>query len=63
MEKLTLSVDETARLLGVSRSLCFSLVREGRIPAIRLGRRIVVLKSALLAFLERETRSAVGDER
>jgi excisionase family DNA binding protein len=50
--KLTLSVDETATLLGISRQLAYTSVKEGRIPAIRIGRRLLVPRRALEKLLE-----------
>jgi excisionase family DNA binding protein len=44
---LTLSVSEAANLLGVSRDLVYELVAEGELPALRLGRRIVLPRRAL----------------
>lgn len=41
-ERLAVSVDEAARLLGISRDLAYDLVRRGKLPSVRLGRRIVV---------------------
>lgn len=47
------SVEECAKLLTISKGLCYELVRQKRIPAIRLGeRRLVVPKVALAAALE-----------
>lgn len=43
-DRLTLTVSETARLLGLSRSSAYSLANQGVIPTIRLGRRLVVPK-------------------
>jgi excisionase family DNA binding protein len=40
--RATLTVAEAAAVLGISRSAAYDLVHEGRIPALRLGRRIVV---------------------
>lgn len=37
-EPLTLSVEEAARVLGVSRGVAYQCVRTGEIPAIRLGK-------------------------
>jgi len=42
-----LSVPEAANLLGVSRDLVYDLVAQGELPALRLGRRIVVPRRAL----------------
>ena len=41
-EALTVSVPEAARMLGIGRTLGFRLVREGRIPALRLGKKLRV---------------------
>ena len=50
--RLTITVDEAAELLGVSRSTAYSLVRQGQLPSLRLGRRIVVPVRRLLAVLD-----------
>ena len=52
IERLTLSVEEAAGALGISRSLAFKLVREGKLPAKRLGRRLVVPIKQLEAALQ-----------
>ena len=46
-ERLVITVEEAGRLLGISRSLAYQLVRQGDIPSLRLGRRIVVPRHAL----------------
>lgn len=48
-----LTVDETARLLRISRTLAFSAVRDGSIPSLRIGRRILVPRAGLDALLAR----------
>ena len=50
-ERVTLTVPETARVLGISRGLCYEMIREGSIPSLRLGRRIVVPMRALETLL------------
>ena len=45
--RLTLSVEETAVALGISRTLAYELVARRELPSIRLGRRIVVPRRAL----------------
>ena len=52
--RLTLTVDEAAEALGVSRSTAYSLVQRGELPSVRLGRRIVVPARRLLALLDGE---------
>ena len=62
MEARTLTVDEAAKLLGISRNLAYELVRLGQIPSVRLGRRIVVPRAALERVLEEVVRPAPGDQ-
>lgn len=47
----TLTVDETAIWLGISRYSAYQAVREGTIPSIRIGRRILVPTHALEELL------------
>jgi excisionase family DNA binding protein len=47
IDKLTLTVPEAARLLGISRMSAYAAVREGPIPCLKVGRRILVPRSAL----------------
>jgi len=51
--KLTFTVPETASLLGISRAHAYELVARNELPAIRLGRRVVVPCQALQDFLQR----------
>ena len=53
-EAHTLSVEHAARLIGVSRSTAYRLVRDGELPAIRVGRRVLILKKPLMEMLEAE---------
>ena len=48
----TLTVAEAATLLGVSRWLVQQQVGKGVLPAVRLGRRILIPRARLLAWLE-----------
>lgn len=41
-ERLTLTVTEAAKLLGISRAMAYECVRTGDLPAIRLGGRILI---------------------
>jgi len=53
MEKLTYTIRECAKLLGVSVSVCYEAARTGQLPVIYLGkRRMVVPKYALDKMLE-----------
>ena len=50
-ERLTLSVPETAKVLGIGRNLCYDRVKTGEIPVIKIGRRLLVPRAALEKFL------------
>jgi excisionase family DNA binding protein len=47
-----LTIDETARILRISRGLAFAGARRGDIPAIRIGRRLLVPRAALMRLLQ-----------
>lgn len=46
-DRLTLSIEEGAAMLGISRALAYDLVRKGQLPQLRLGRRVVIPRKAL----------------
>ncbi len=50
-EKLVYSVEETAVVLDIGRNLAYEGVKNGDIPSIRIGNRIVVPKLALQKML------------
>ncbi|MBA7596495.1 hypothetical protein ES703_03469 [subsurface metagenome] len=51
-ERLTLTIDETARLLGIGRQLVYDRVKAGEIPVLKIGRRLLVPRIALEKMLE-----------
>ena len=51
-ERLTVTVEEAAALLGISRALAYELVARGELPCLRLGRRLVVPRKALDQLLD-----------
>ncbi len=53
--RLVMSVTEAAGVLGISRGLAYELARTGQLPSLRLGRRLVVPRAALLSWLESAT--------
>ena len=53
----TLTVEQAARLLGISRGLAYQGVRDGSLPSIRIGRRVLVPTARLLALLGEEETS------
>jgi excisionase family DNA binding protein len=50
-ERLTFTVEEAARLCGVSRGVCYAASHAGELPSVRLGSRILVPRARLWALL------------
>jgi excisionase family DNA binding protein len=50
-EPLTISVEDAARWLGISRGLAYEAARRGELPTIRLGRRLLVPRARLLELV------------
>ena len=48
----TLTVQEVAKILGIGRNSAYELVAQGRIPSLRLGKRLVIPRMALERMLE-----------
>ena len=52
-ELATVTVEESARILGIGRQTAYELAVQGKLPgALRLGRRWVVSRKILEAWLE-----------
>jgi excisionase family DNA binding protein len=51
-ERLVYTVAEAGELLGISRAFAYELVARGELPVIRLGRRRLVPKVALVALVQ-----------
>lgn len=49
---LTMTVEEAAAALNISRGLAYEAARDGGIPTIRIGRRLLVSRRALEKLLE-----------
>ena len=47
----TVSVEEAAVMLGISRAKAYECARQGELPALRFGRRIVVPLAELTRLL------------
>jgi excisionase family DNA binding protein len=52
--KPTLSIDEAARFLGISRSKFKELVRTRQLRSIRVGRRVLIPTESLDAYISKE---------
>lgn len=59
-DSLTVTVEEVARLLGISRAFAYSLVARNELPSLRLGRRVVIPRRALDRLLDPEPEQPVS---
>ena len=53
---LLVSVSEAARELGIGRNSAYQLIRDGRLRSVSVGRRLLVPRTELEAFVARESR-------
>ena len=51
-ERLTYTLTEAARRLGISKALAYEAANRGELPVCRIGRRMLVPRAALLRLLE-----------
>lgn len=51
LRQATVSVDEAARFLGISRRSAYRAAASGELPAVRIGGRIVVSRDRLLEMV------------
>lgn len=54
MEKLTVTVDEMAKIVGVSRPTAYELIHKEGFPTVRIGRRVVIPINSLKRWLEEQ---------
>jgi excisionase family DNA binding protein len=63
MERRTYTVTEAATVLGISRASAYERVRAGELPALRLGRRIVIARAVVDAFVSGVAMNGDGRDR
>ena len=52
IDTLTMTVEEAGKLLGIGRSSAYGAIRRGELPFLKIGRRILVPRSALFRKIE-----------
>jgi len=60
MEPLAVSVEEAARLLGISRSKMYLLLNDGRIDSLRIDTARRIPMDSIRSFVERNRIAADG---
>lgn len=58
--KLTLTVPEMGKLLGVSRPTAYDLANRADFPTLKVGRRLLIPRAALQKWIEDHTGNAEG---
>ena len=51
LQSLVYTAEEVKILLGISRNSVYERIADGSLPSVRLGRRIVIPRAALEAWL------------
>ena len=59
-DRMTMTVEEAAKRLGIGRNSAYDAVQRGEIPSLRIGKRLLVPVAALERMLAKFRR---GDER
>jgi excisionase family DNA binding protein len=60
IDRQTLTVEEAATLLGIGRNSAYQAIARGELPALRIGRRLLVPRAALERHLAES--GAIGRE-
>ena len=60
-QPLVLTVEEAARALRIGRGAAYEAVRQGSIPAVRIGRTLRIPRHGLLALLGEQDPPTNGD--
>lgn len=62
MEKLAISIEEFASMVGIGRSKAYQLSRSEGFPQIRLGKRIVIPVDQLKDWLMQNSQKMIENE-
>lgn len=52
METRIYKINEIAEILGISKSYAYQMIKEEKIPVVRLGRRIIIPKPKFDVWFE-----------
>ena len=51
-KRVCMTVPEAAEMLGISRNHAYELARRGKLPVIRLGKRLIIPRTGFEKWLE-----------
>ncbi len=52
MELLAISINDTAKALGIGRSSVYTLLKSGRLDAIKIGRRTLLTTESIMRLAQ-----------
>ncbi len=61
--RLTLTVEEAAQMLGISRIKGYELAHSEGFPAMRLGRKLLIPRDRFLAWIDQQAGTAASSGR
>ena len=53
MNSYSLSINDTARAIGIGRTKLYQLINDGELEAVKIGRRTLVKTASIQSLLER----------
>ena len=59
---LLLSVEQAAKMLNIGRGLAYQLTQEGKLPIVRLGRRVLISRQHLEAWVQQQVGASPADD-
>ena len=58
MELLAISINDTAKALGIGRSSVYTLLKSGRLDAIKIGRRTLLTTKSIMRLAQSQERTS-----
>lgn len=52
-DKISLTIQDVSKTTGIGRTKVFELIRDGKLPARKIGTRTIILSDDLKAFLDK----------
>lgn len=52
-DKISLTIQDVSKTTGIGRTKVFELIRDGKLPARKIGTRTLILAEDLKAFLDK----------
>jgi len=63
MEPIALTVNDTAKATGFGKTTTYKLIKEGKLTAVKIGRRTLVTMASIKALLEGSKSLGFSDQK